>query len=739
MIRLKNVSKFYYSKGLIASGISKVNLDLKRGEFLVITGESGSGKSTLLNVISGLDSYEEGEMYIHGEETSHYTSADFEEYRKKHIGNIFQHFNLINSYTVYQNVELILLINGTPKEERKSIIPQIIEKVGLTEYTKTKVSKLSGGQKQRVSIARALAKNTSIIVADEPTGNLDSQSAQGIVQLLADIAQDKLVVVVTHNFDQFKDYATRVVKMHDGKVVEDSLIQPPTVSDGEGICNGGSIAQSSKIRLGVRNTFNVLPKFLLLLLVFGFVVFAVTSQYTSFKKQDAEFEKLGYNNVFLNYSDQRIVFAKGDKSPITREDDKEIEKMPNVETVVEEDILLDAFVDLENENILFTGFPYGEETLDGELDFGTLPQADNEVVLAGDKRAYYFAGNPEEMVGQEVKLTSGENYTTKVKVVGIQFIETRGMSPYMDAGLIYGRESLLNQLRYVAYEQYTEIKTTINGKKYLSYAGSPQYRITPSEKVESGKAIVSEEVNYLYDQGNSLSQKITVTGKNLYYEESLNLEIGGTYNKSTMKSQTGEKDYENNKGRIYINEDDYRKLFNKGNYQSTIMVKDADKADETVKALEEKGYKAIALNGTLVPYFDTDIMDIVQVPLAVFMIVIMFFVSYFVIQLILRSRKSYFSIVRMLGLGKGATKRILDIELFAIVNIAYALFLILVALVYRGVINIDYILELTDYLRLGDYITLYGILVVLMFLISTKFANKLFKKSAMESYRGEAS
>ena len=142
MIQLKNVSKYYYSKGMIASGISKVNLTLDTGEFVVITGESGSGKSTLLNVISGLDSYEDGEMYINGEETSHYLAADFEEYRKRYIGNIFQNFNLVNSYTVYQNVELILLINGYRRAEIKRRIEDILERVGLSEFASTKVSKL---------------------------------------------------------------------------------------------------------------------------------------------------------------------------------------------------------------------------------------------------------------------------------------------------------------------------------------------------------------------------------------------------------------------------------------------------------------------------------------------------------------------------------------------------------------------------------------------------------------------
>ena len=146
MLKLENVSKIYYNNGIIATGFSKINLELKIGEFVVITGESGSGKSTLLNVISGLDSYEEGEMYVNGKETSHYTERDFEDYRRKYIANIFQNFNLVNSYTVYQNIELVLLLNGYKKREIKKKILDIIEQVGLTRFKNTKVSKLSGGQ-----------------------------------------------------------------------------------------------------------------------------------------------------------------------------------------------------------------------------------------------------------------------------------------------------------------------------------------------------------------------------------------------------------------------------------------------------------------------------------------------------------------------------------------------------------------------------------------------------------------
>src|SRR5574344_1817296 len=275
MLKLKNVSKFYYSKGIVASGFTKVSLDFDLGEFVAITGESGSGKSTLLNVISGLDSYEEGEMYINGNETSHYTEKDYEIYRKKYIGNIFQNFNLVNSYTVYQNIELVLLLNGQRKKDIKNKVLDIIKQVDLTKYKNRKVSKLSGGQKQRVAIARALSQDTPIILADEPTGNLDSKSAQSVLKILNEISKDKLVIVVTHNYDQIEQYVTRKITMHDGKVLEDKRIKEVDVAKEGQEAKFKDIRWYNKLRLGIRNTFNIIPKFLLIFAVYAFITFAL--------------------------------------------------------------------------------------------------------------------------------------------------------------------------------------------------------------------------------------------------------------------------------------------------------------------------------------------------------------------------------------------------------------------------------------------------------------------------------
>ena len=745
MIQLKNVSKFYYSKGMIASGISKVNLTLDKGEFVVITGESGSGKSTLLNVISGLDSYEEGEMYIDGRETSHYLASDFEEYRKKYIGNIFQHFNLINSYTVYQNVELILRINGYSKADTKKRVTEILQRVGLSAYAKTKVSKLSGGQKQRVSIARALAKDTDIIVADEPTGNLDSASAAGIVELLSAISRDKLVIVVTHNFEQFEAYATRKIKMYDGKVVEDEKVTQPVRTAGEGSAlsfaaaagrASGRISVPSKIRLGLRNTFNIVPKFLLLLVVFLFVVVAVTSEYTSFQHNKEENSNLGYNSYFNNFSPDRVVLKKSDGSQFTEDDLKAIRQIDNIKSVAACDVLLDSLVSIEEGDISYEAFPRPVSEFTGKLVDGRLPQTDNEVVLTGDKDDYYFTDEMrQELLDKDFKVYVSENKEVTVRIVGLAY-KTYNQNSYVYGGDLFVSDSLLEDMLENTYSVNSTVTTTINGKAQEAAEGSATYRVVPSSKVAQGTAVASEEINNFYEKGKAKDQTISVAVKNIYYTESINLKVADVYTKKTFEKLTGSKDFESNNGSIYINPADYRSLFGKGNYQATVYVKDLKDLNATKEALQTMGFKTLAMKDAMVNYVDS-VVSIIQVPIAVIIIIALFFIAYFVIRLILRSRVSYFSILRMLGLARKNIRRILDVEMFTVINIAFAIFLAVVILVNTGIIHVEYIRTLVEYLKVTDYVILYAILILMGYLISGKFARSLFKKTAMGSFREE--
>ncbi|MBR1867440.1 MAG: ABC transporter ATP-binding protein [Clostridia bacterium] len=226
LLKLKNIGKIYDSNDILTIGIRGVDLEFDYNEFVIIEGESGSGKSTLLNVIGANDSYEEGELYFDGLETSHYSEAEWERYRDKNIATIFQDFNIIENLTVQENVELALLRYDDGRE-RKRIARELIEKVGLTKQANQKGSKLSGGEKQRTVIARALAKDSPVILADEPTGNLDVKSSKEVAKLLKDVSKDKLVIVVTHNPEYFKQYASRRIRIYDGHVSEDRVIEKP--------------------------------------------------------------------------------------------------------------------------------------------------------------------------------------------------------------------------------------------------------------------------------------------------------------------------------------------------------------------------------------------------------------------------------------------------------------------------------------------------------------------------------
>ncbi|PKK86727.1 MAG: hypothetical protein CVV63_03990, partial [Tenericutes bacterium HGW-Tenericutes-8] len=225
MIKLQNVSKYYRTSNSIGLGLRKINLEFSKGEFVVITGESGSGKSTLLNVISGLDHYEEGEMYLFGEETSHFSIDDWENYRALNIGFISQNYNLIESYTILQNVLVALELQNYPKEERRNRAIDLIKLVGLEKRINHKAGKLSGGEKQRTVIARALAKDAPVIVCDEPTGNLDSKSGKSIVSLIEKLSKDKLVIFITHNYEEVEHIATRRIRLRDGEIIEDQVIK----------------------------------------------------------------------------------------------------------------------------------------------------------------------------------------------------------------------------------------------------------------------------------------------------------------------------------------------------------------------------------------------------------------------------------------------------------------------------------------------------------------------------------
>ena len=222
MLELKNVTKIYKTKELTQKALNKVSIKFRDNEFVSILGASGSGKTTMLNIIGGLDRYTTGDLIINGISTKKYKDSNWDTYRNHKVGFVFQSYNLISHQTALSNVELALTLSGVGKKERRKRALDALKKVGLKEHAHKKPSEMSGGQMQRVAIARALVNDPDILLADEPTGALDSKTSVQIMVLLKEIAADRLVIMVTHNPELARDYSTRIVKLKDGEIIDDS-------------------------------------------------------------------------------------------------------------------------------------------------------------------------------------------------------------------------------------------------------------------------------------------------------------------------------------------------------------------------------------------------------------------------------------------------------------------------------------------------------------------------------------
>lgn len=222
MLEIKKITKIYQTEGFKQTALNKVSVNFRKSEFAAILGPSGSGKTTFLNIIGGLDKYTSGDLIINNVSTKNYSDRQWDSYRNHRVGFVFQSYNLINHQTILKNVELALTLSGISKDQRKERSINALKDVGLEKHMNKKPNQLSGGQMQRVAIARALVNNPEIILADEPTGALDSETSVQIMKILKDISKEKLVIMVTHNPDLAKEYASRIINIKDGEITSDS-------------------------------------------------------------------------------------------------------------------------------------------------------------------------------------------------------------------------------------------------------------------------------------------------------------------------------------------------------------------------------------------------------------------------------------------------------------------------------------------------------------------------------------
>ncbi len=232
MLKLQGITKKYETGAFKQTALDHVDLSFRKNEFVAVLGPSGSGKTTLLNIIGGLDRYDQGDLLIDGKSTKTFKDQDWDSYRNHSIGFVFQNYNLITHTSVLANVEVAMTLSGMTSEQRRARALEVLEEVGLKDHVHKKPNQLSGGQMQRVAIARALSNDPDIILADEPTGAIDSETSKQIMSIIQRISEDKLVIMVTHDERIAKTYANRIVSLSDGRVVDDSNPYESKASEG---------------------------------------------------------------------------------------------------------------------------------------------------------------------------------------------------------------------------------------------------------------------------------------------------------------------------------------------------------------------------------------------------------------------------------------------------------------------------------------------------------------------------
>lgn len=388
LLEAVGISKIY-SQGAVAVGLHRLSCKLYTGEFVAVTGSSGSGKSTLLNLLSGLDSYDEGELLYRGERTSHFDEADREKWRNKNVAFIFQAYNVLDSYTVYQNIELVLLDKLPDKKQRKERVMELIRAVGLEDHANHRTIKLSGGQKQRVAIARALAMDAPILFADEPCGNLDSKTTNEILELLYSVSRGKLVIVVTHSFEELEPYATRKLRLADGQLVEDQLLREPVVTETVPTQEPAPTSRKQKLamlsRVAWYNT-KATPRKSLFGIV-GLVILTVLFVWGMTLAVDSLRPQAYSSSMFETYFDDDLQVFDKSGGKLGAEQKEKLAAIPGVCAVADGTGTIWAFYEMDDYD--YVAYVRPASCCDVALLEGRMPQNAREIVLSVPPKRHY--------------------------------------------------------------------------------------------------------------------------------------------------------------------------------------------------------------------------------------------------------------------------------------------------------------------------------------------------------------
>jgi ABC-type lipoprotein export system ATPase subunit len=742
MIKLENVSKFYKSAETVSVGMQRINLEFSLGEFVAITGESGSGKSTLLNVISGLDGYEEGELYINGEETSHYTIADWERYRGSNIGFVFQNYNIIDSFTVYQNVLLALEVQGYPIKERRARALELIEKVGLISHKNHKASKLSGGQKQRAVIARALAKDCPIIVADEPTGNLDSASGAQVLKLLHDVSKNKLVIVVTHDYEQVSEFATRKIKMHDGEVVEDKKIKNADMKESDVLPGHRGMSFFTLMRFTLRSLFATPKRLVFLILMQMIVMMAFTLVFTWRVSQIRDTE-ITQSQRFPNVPDTRVLVERRDGTPFTADDLDYFSGINTVEKVYENGLSfynslpLYIFQDSDKwSNGLGMSYSSWEPAMGtdaaailhaNEVD-GEFPDARNEIIIGHQWKNF--------QIGETIKIGSSSYYENPDEEDFIGTFTIVGIDR-ANRNIIYFSDAFLNDPNIDRY--------TIN----------QQMKFELENQAKWGFSLTYDDETYNSQEDESLSgRRIDLTGESATttFQETMDVDFFGyiwlpnTWESIEVNFTVEDVD-------IYASDTFYWARMSPEiadelvNYLLTefeyiykienrvvvsLSVKGLTDGIKTVETIDYETYRTIYPAN--IPNSTAGAMTFITGLFTGVLLILMGLLFYSIVHAvsknIMKSRKKDFAIFRSIGTNKSTLAKLVILEQIAIAVISSSLMLATFIILGN---RVRFIYNIIQYMEFMDYLTLILLFYLFGAWLGLRFNKKIFQQSVIES------
>ena len=512
MLSVKNIYKSYGTKDNKYPVLKDINLNFRQNEFVAILGPSGSGKTTLLNILGGLDRYDSGDLIINGKSTKQFKERDWDSYRNKSIGFVFQSYNLISHISILSNVEMGLTLGNVSKSEAKKRAIAALEKVGLKEHIHKKPNQLSGGQMQRVAIARALVNNPDIILADEPTGALDSKTSTQIMDLIKEIAKDKLVIMVTHNDTLADIYASRIIKLSDGKIVSDSNPYEAKKENKEYNLKRTKMSFITALGLSLNNIKTkkgrtLLTSFAASIGIIGISLVLALSN--GFQKQIDNFEKDTLSNMpililkdGIDMSEAVSTITVNGNDDTEYPDDKIVRKEKDVETVSHSNKLDDNYLSYLNniDSSYLSGMSYsrytrmnllvknGEDVVpfdynlsplpenkNGEIDSlmkdnydlmaGSYATSSNELMLIVDSynrissKLYELLGLSDDtsfdsLIGKEIKLINNDDYYTEFNNIYISNTDYKKMYDSSEnttlkiAGILRGKKD--NQLGQMA-------------------------------------------------------------------------------------------------------------------------------------------------------------------------------------------------------------------------------------------------------------------------------------------------